>query len=390
MPDHDFVKATQHKLCPSVYAGCEIRPTSARGDPEITYSGPTYIAVRSGKHESSTAYTHGRDIRHVLELNEFAGLVKNEEGIVKPIAIFLSDGGADENPRFPRTLDAAIQNFKELDFDVMLVSTLAGGMSAYNNVERRMAPLSKALAGVLLLHDTCGTHLNSSRKTVDVDLEKRNFKVAGEILAQIWSEISLDSFPIVSEYLESETLEAMPIDEKWVAVHCRISQCFLQIVKCLDEACCGNMRTNWVGIFPDRFLPAPVPVRQTHGGPSVPRVNDVKLTDKFPGLWRRLAINELIPASKYSPLPYDTYCPSVKVDVPRRTCNMCEVYYPSIAAKQRHQKACHVEVDEECADDDEVKSDDDNSAVLGEDEAPVLNIFELLKLSTFMGIGDEE
>ena len=42
---------------PSVYAACEIKPPSSRADPEITYSGSTYIATRSGKHDSSTAYT---------------------------------------------------------------------------------------------------------------------------------------------------------------------------------------------------------------------------------------------------------------------------------------------------------------------------------------------
>ena len=64
LPDHDFVKASKHKLTPSVYAASEMNPPSSRADPEITYSGPTYIAIRSGKHDSSTAYTHGRDFEH--------------------------------------------------------------------------------------------------------------------------------------------------------------------------------------------------------------------------------------------------------------------------------------------------------------------------------------
>ena len=71
LPDHEFVKATKHKSTPSVYAACEIKPPSSRADPEITYSGPTYIALKSGKHESSTAYTYGRDFDHLLGLKEF-------------------------------------------------------------------------------------------------------------------------------------------------------------------------------------------------------------------------------------------------------------------------------------------------------------------------------
>ena len=47
--------------------------------------------------------------------------------------------GPHKNPWFPKTLDDSIQDFKEFNFDVMFVSTLAPGMPAYNNVERRMA-----------------------------------------------------------------------------------------------------------------------------------------------------------------------------------------------------------------------------------------------------------
>ena len=42
-----------------------------------------------------------------------------------------------------------------------------------------MAPLSKVLVGVLLSHDTFGTHLGLQRRTTDVELEKQNFKAAG-------------------------------------------------------------------------------------------------------------------------------------------------------------------------------------------------------------------
>ena len=100
--------------------------------------------------------------------------------------MFFCDGGPDEKPRFPKTLDAAIQHFKKYNLDALLISTLVPGLSAYNQVERRMAPLSKALSGISLPHETFGTHLDSSRKTIETNLEKRNFKAAGEILAKVW------------------------------------------------------------------------------------------------------------------------------------------------------------------------------------------------------------
>ena len=73
--DHDFVKANKHKLTPSVYATCEIKSPSWSVDPEITFSCPTYITIRTGKHDSSTAYTHDRDFDHLSELKEFDEIV---------------------------------------------------------------------------------------------------------------------------------------------------------------------------------------------------------------------------------------------------------------------------------------------------------------------------
>ena len=195
LPNHDFVKATKHKLTPSVYAGCETQSPSAWADSEISYSGPTYVPIRSGKHDSSTACSQGNDFNHVMEMKEFQEPVKVDD-VTKSIPIILCDGGPDENPQFSKTLDVLIQHFKEFNFDVMFVSTLAPSMSAYNNIERRMAPLRKALAGVLLPHYTFGTHLDLQRRTTDVELEKKNFKAAEKLLAEIWSEPVLDKFPV--------------------------------------------------------------------------------------------------------------------------------------------------------------------------------------------------
>ena len=120
-----------------------------------------------------------------------------------------------------------------------------------------MAPLSKALSGLLLPHETFDTQLDSPRKTTDVNLEKRNFKAAGEILAQIWEEVVLDKFPVVAEYVENAATNPVDLDEKWISVHCRISQYLLQIVKCNDLKCCGKFRTTCPSVFPTPFFTRP-------------------------------------------------------------------------------------------------------------------------------------
>jgi hypothetical protein len=99
LPDHDWVVAERHKLIPSVYAVVNIKENKI-GDPSaVTYSGPTFISIRSGKHSSSTATTHGTDLTNLLQVEDFVSHFKTSDGLYKPILIIISDGGPDENPR---------------------------------------------------------------------------------------------------------------------------------------------------------------------------------------------------------------------------------------------------------------------------------------------------
>ena len=75
------------------------------------------------------AYTHGRDFDHLLELQQFHEIVKFENA-VKLIGIIFCDGGPDENPRFSKTLNVAIQHFKKYNLNALLISTHAPGISA--------------------------------------------------------------------------------------------------------------------------------------------------------------------------------------------------------------------------------------------------------------------
>ena len=72
------------------------------------------------------------------------------------------DDEPDENTRFAKVSSVAIAHFRKYKLDVYIAIAHATGMSMYNYVERRMAPLSKALAGVVFNHDACGTHLDDS------------------------------------------------------------------------------------------------------------------------------------------------------------------------------------------------------------------------------------
>ena len=96
LPDHDFVVATRHKLIPSVYAAAKISESS------VTYSGPTFITIRSGKHDSSNAASHASDFDRLFKLDDFADVMRMNDGKLKPVVIISVDGGPDENPRYLR------------------------------------------------------------------------------------------------------------------------------------------------------------------------------------------------------------------------------------------------------------------------------------------------
>ncbi|XP_062550683.1 uncharacterized protein LOC134215536 [Armigeres subalbatus] len=265
LPDHDWVVAEKHKLIPSVYAGLDIK-NNGFGDPSyVSASGPTFIAIRSAKHSKSTAYAHAMDFSRLLQISSFDPIMKTSGGAVKPVIIITVDGGPDENPRFSKCIDVAILHFKTYDLDAYLIATNAPGRSAFNPVERRMAPLSRELSGLILPHDKYGSHLNSQGKTIDDELERKNFQNAGETLAEVWSEVCIDGYEVSAEYIAPEHSEIdkcnmNTADEDWRDRHVRTSQYFLQIIKCTDNTCCAPFRSKYAIYFVDRFLPAPLPL----------------------------------------------------------------------------------------------------------------------------------
>lgn len=114
----------------------------------------------------------------------------------------------------------------------MFIATNAPGRSCYNRVERRMAPLSAQLSGVVLPHDTCGTHLYSRGRTIDKELELKNFAIAGSMLANLWNENVIDGHPVIAEYLDPKEYSdvSLRVDQEWYMTHVRESQYLLQVM----------------------------------------------------------------------------------------------------------------------------------------------------------------
>ena len=95
---------------------------------------------------------------------------------MKPVIVITVDGGPDENPRYQKVIEMAVHHFVQKNLDAYFIATNAPGRSAFNRVERRMAPLSRELSGLILPHDKYGSHLNDRGLTIDTNLEiKRIF-----------------------------------------------------------------------------------------------------------------------------------------------------------------------------------------------------------------------
>ena len=67
--------------------------------------GDTFIQIRSGKHNTSSAYMHAFDARELFT----SKLIEK-----KTVLIMGSDGAADKTPRFSKTLSTAVDLFKML------------------------------------------------------------------------------------------------------------------------------------------------------------------------------------------------------------------------------------------------------------------------------------
>lgn len=179
LDDHDFVVGERHQLTPSVYAGIVIQEDRIGSKEAVSYSGPTYIAVRSGKHSGSSASTHAKDCETLITLEDFKPIMIGPDGKVKPVLMISVDGGPDENPRYKNVIRHGVTHFLKQDLDGLFIFTNAPGRSAFNRVERRMAPLSRELSTVVLPYDFYGSHLDGSGKTIDKELEIQNFRHAG-------------------------------------------------------------------------------------------------------------------------------------------------------------------------------------------------------------------
>lgn len=186
----------------------------------MTPSGPTYISLRSARHDRVSIDCDAVDFDRVVKMKEFERTARNHIGEIKPIIIINVDrSDPSDFTRFAKTLFLSIEKFKKYNLDALILLSQAPGQSCFNVVERRLALLSHDLAGLVLPAYYFGTHLDLHGGTIDAELEKQNLKRTGEILGEVWSMDMIDRQPIVAEYIDPPA----STDELLRSVDCQLT-----------------------------------------------------------------------------------------------------------------------------------------------------------------------
>ena len=169
-------------------------------------------------------------------------MCKTDGGVTKLIWILTRDG--HDGPRFQATRQRLAKIFMEHDLNFIYRVCNAAGLSAYHFGERRMAPLSAALAEVILPHDNPGSHLDASGNTTDAELEMKNFQNPGELLCKLWNDVQIGNDIVKCTYCSprDESMEVKHLTAEWVLNNCNISQYCTQMAKCDDHSCCKEPR----------------------------------------------------------------------------------------------------------------------------------------------------
>ena len=175
-------------------------------------------------------------------------------------------------------------------------------------------------------HSRLGPHPNSTTDTIT----KQNYNIDEYVLIrQSVNLISLFYFFIFHL-------------RYWCATHVFQTQYTIQIVRCTKPECCGPWRSNYIQVFPHRFLPPPVPFNRSSHGVRLAELelsfaNTNSASPYYGTLFQRIQFHGIVLHRTKSPLlPFDFFCPSVQAKLHSRICSICKQYIPSATRLRNH------------------------------------------------------
>ena len=124
----------------------------------------------------------------------------------------------------------------------------APGRNVFNPCEKRVVPWRVTLS--------CNINILNRIEmiTIDPNLEWRNFKYKGWIIAEIWNASVINIHPEEARYLKSDSHNIPNYkSEKWTVEHDQQLPYLFQIFKCLDSSYCDSFWSSYPVIVKDHF-----------------------------------------------------------------------------------------------------------------------------------------
>ncbi|CAF1309697.1 unnamed protein product [Rotaria sordida] len=151
------------------------------------------------------------------------------------------------------------------------------------------------------------------------------------------------------------------IDEYWCATHVLQTQYTIQIVRCNSISGCGLWHSNYIQVFPHRFLPAPVAFERTPCGIAMAE-RDYQKGVFYGSLIHRIQFYSVVMQHTQNDiLPFDYYCSSVRKELKRHICSIRKQYISSAYRMKNHCKIHQQQYASNCLDYDEDMFSNENS-----------------------------
>ena len=142
----------------------------------------------------------------------------------------------------------------------------------------------------------------------------------------------------------------------WCATHVLQTQYTIQIIRCSNPSCCTPWRSNYIQVFPHRFLPPPVPFNRSSRGVKMAETESSSaatnpISPFYGNLFQRIQFHGIVINRTHNDLlPYDACCPSLQTKLPTRICSVCKQYIPSSIRLRNHYKIHQQQYASNCLD----------------------------------------
>ncbi len=130
----------------------------------------------------------------------------------------------------------------------------------------------------------------------------------------------------------------------WCAIHVLQTQYTIQIIRCNNSSCCTSWRSNYIQVFPHRFLPPPVPFHRSSRGVKMAEIESSSalinpISPFYGNLFQRIQFHGIVINCTHNDLlPFDACCPSLQTKLSSRVCSICKQYIPTSIRLRNHYK----------------------------------------------------